>query len=518
MVNTYRKADKRAFASLSSRAAMLGVLVLLCYPIPSLTKRLNLFPPSALDKLAGIALITGAALLLLALVVEVLTPATARITCMVCRGLYDPARGNPLHLRTGERLPRVRCKRTEEGRYDLTISAQESATVDTIRAAAPSISSALNRRFQRYAVVGVDQDVAGNAVTFRLEDVTVEHTIIFSSIKEMRPKSPTLLRVDKANNIDLTTSGSMLVVGKTRSGKTTGVISQLIQVLLAGPDEYDSQVVIIDPKQAELSRLPHVVTLDRDGEARAILEAMRDFADTITRRQSVLNDYSAEVGAAVQWSQIEMHPSFIFIDEYVALRSIFPKRAEKDSDYCLDTFDDLLKRIVTMGASAGCFAIISIAEASVQEGGLPAMLRSAMSTRILFRPTKAEALLIWDKERIDTLPQRTYGPGDAWFSSTDGVHEAVSFVHFPRMEFGEYNALSYLLREYYADRQASGGASGSEADAGPSGAEGASITPSATSVTCSENPGVGVSDYAEGQPEPEMAVDPEQSPEQRPDP
>ena len=119
--------------------------------------------------------------------------------------------------------------------------------------------------------------------------------------------------------------------------------------------------------------------------------------------------------------------------------------------YCLATFDAYIKRIVTMGASAGCYVIISIAEASVQEGGLPAMLRSAMSTRILFRPTRPEGLLIWDKAKLDTMPERVYGPGDAWFSSTDGLHDTVSYVHFPRMDFPVYRALGQLLAEYYSD-------------------------------------------------------------------
>lgn len=88
-----------------------------------------------------------------------------------------------------------------------------------------------------------------------------------------------------------------------------------------------------------------------------------------------------------------------------------------------------------------------------------------------------------------------------------------------RFIIGEDEAQAYYLPSTVEHgKRPAAGDSGSEADAGPSGAEGASITPSATSVTCSENPGVGVSDYAEGQPEPEMAVDPEQSPEQRPDP
>lgn len=168
------------------------------------------------------------------------------------------------------------------------------------------------------------------------------------------------------------------------------------------------------------------------------------------QRQKILNDLSELTGDAVKWWDVGMHPSFIFLDEYVSCRSIPPKRASKDSDYCLDTFDGLVKRIVTTGASAGCYIIISIAEASVQEGGLPAMLRSAMSTKILFRPTLTEGRLMWDSEKLSNFSMdKVYGPGDAWFSSTDGIHDAVSYVHFPRMEFPVYKELGQLLQNYY---------------------------------------------------------------------
>lgn len=347
----------------------------------------------------------------------------------------------------------MRCKRAEEGRYALTISAGQSVSVDAIRSAASPISSALNCRFQRYAVVGVDQDIAYNGVTFRIEDVTIDRSLIFKSAQEMRPVRPTLLTVQKGTAIDLTTSGSMLIAGKTRSGKTTGTIVLLLQILSAGRDDFGSQVTIVDPKQAELSRLPHVVTLDEDGEVRGVLEVMKGFAASITKRQAILNNLSEQKGDAVKWWEAGMKSSWLCLDELVALRTLFPQKPEKGSDYCIDTFDKLLKRIVTMGASAGCFAIISIAEASVQEGGLPAMLRSAMSTRILFRPTRSEALLMWSKEKLDGLPERAYGPGDAWFSSTDGVHEAVSVVHFPRMEFPVYRELGQLLQKYYRNEQ-----------------------------------------------------------------
>lgn len=377
-------------------------------------------------------------------------PDTVRLCCMVRQALYQPARGNPLHLRDGDLLPKVSCKCVGTGIYRLTISAQQSVAVDTLVDAAPVISAALNRKYQRYAVTQTDADVAFRSVVFLIEDVAVDRSITYNSAADMQPESPTMLRVDQTTCIDLTTSGSILVAGKTRSGKTTGVISMLIQVLSCGPDDYGSNIIIIDPKCAELSRLPHTVALDDDGEATQIVDALKAFVASIVYRQQILNDLSEQTGDAVKWWDANFHPSFLFLDEYVSCRAVLPKKAAKDSNYCLDTFDSLIKRIVTTGASAGCYMIISIAEASVAEGGLPAMLRSAMSTKILFRPTRVEGMLMWDAEKLDNFAgDRVYQPGDAWFSSTDGVHDAVSFVPFPRMGFPVYKELGRLLQNYY---------------------------------------------------------------------
>lgn len=372
-----------------------------------------------------------------------------KIKLMVRRRLFSPEYGNPLHLKEGERLPKVTCREIEKGVFDIMIDST-SSTVKEIQDISESISASLNKQYGRYAVTETDTDTAFNSVSFRAEDVKVDRCLTVHSVDELKPKEHTKLVVQKGTTIDLTTSGSIIAAGKTRSGKTTGVIALLLQALLAGRDAYGSQIIIIDPKQAELSRLPHTVTLDEDGEVRGILEALRRFADTMKERQHVLNDLSGETGDAVHWWEAGFHASFLFIDEYVALRGIFPKRAVKeDGGYNLAEFDSLIKRIVTMGASAGCYVIISIAEASVDEGGLPAMLRSACSTKILFKPTLNEGRLLWDSEKLKDMPQRVYNAGDAWFSSTDGVHDNVSCVHFPQMDFPVYRELGRLLEKYY---------------------------------------------------------------------
>lgn len=371
-----------------------------------------------------------------------------KIKYKVMKGLFSYPYGNPLHLKDGQILPKLTCKSVGNERFLLTIYAT-TVTVEDIQNAAPNISSILNRKFERYAITISNADVALNYVEFTIEDVMIDNSLHFTNINQMKTDRAIKIMIDNKTHIDLTTSGSMIVAGKTRSGKTTGIISILLQALLWGRDEYGSNITIIDPKQAELSVLPHVVTVDKDGEARKILEAMRVFETIMTERQQRLNELSKQQGDAMLWFDYDFHPCFLFIDEYVACRSLFPKKAEKNSDYCLATFDALIKRIVTMGASAGCFVIISIAEASVDEGGLPTMLKNACSTKILFRPTLTEGRLMWNSEKLKTFPERVYKQGDAWISSTDGVHDDVSFVHFPYMDFPVYQELGRLLKKYY---------------------------------------------------------------------
>ena len=393
----------------------------------------------------------GGALMMTSIFVLRLMPDTARVRHSIRRGLCDPAYGNPLHLRDGELLPTVACEEVNKGVYDIKVTAI-SKSVDDLLKICSFLSGYLRGRFNNLAITEKNLSPDCSYVTYRVDDVLADKSITYRSVEDMRPASPYKLAVQYGVEIDLTTSGSMLVAGKTRGGKTTGIIALLLQILLQGRDEFWSEVMVIDPKQAELSRLPHTLTLDEDGEARVILGALKRYADTIKRRQKILNELSGEEGDAVHWWDAGMHPSVLFVDEYVGLRAILPPKAAKGDDYSLETFDGLIKRIVTTGASAGCYMIVSIAQASAGEGGLPTLIKSAMTTRVLFKPSPEEGAFIWDRASLEAVSRLPAGKqGDAWFSSTDGEHETVSRVHFPHMRFPVYKELGRLLTEYYKD-------------------------------------------------------------------
>lgn len=455
----YREVSPLRHTTPSVKFLALGVLLAICgfallVGFKSLAFISNMPILGTLVSLVGRAAIAFLVVSVVALVAAVIlhfciSDAT-RIRYMVNRALYDPAYGNPLHLQDRELLPRLRCVQDAPGVFKLTISVR-GCTAECIEDVVSSISAALTGRFKEFAVNTVETGISGNEVTFMIGNVVEDKTLRFPLIETMNPADPTKLAVQEGTNIDLTTSGSILVAGKTRSGKTTGIVTILLQVLLSIYTRCNGRVVIIDPKNAELGQLPHVAVPDEDGEVTGILNRIKEFWDLTTSRQKILSEKSKQTGDAVKWWDADMRASFLVIDEYISLRSMFPTKAEKGSDYCLATFDALIKRLVTMGASAGCFVIISIAEASVESGGLPAMLRSAMSTKILFKPTLPEARLMWDSEKLKAFStDRVYKPGDAWFSSTDGVHDNVSFVHFPEPDFPIYRELGFLLRECYA--------------------------------------------------------------------
>lgn len=153
-------------------------------------------------------------------------------------------------MKDGEFLPRVSCVPSNAGRYEITITGASLAMEDVVMSA-PRISSLINGKFQRYAVVCVNSTPDYHETVFIVEDVVRDCSLTFKSAGEMRNYDRTKLLIQNGTVIDLTSSGSVLVAGKTRSGKTTGIISLLLQVLQQGRDDCGSEVVIIDPKQAE---------------------------------------------------------------------------------------------------------------------------------------------------------------------------------------------------------------------------------------------------------------------------
>lgn len=367
---------------------------------------------------------------------------------MLCAKCY----GNPLHLRDGEIEPDVAVISTDKG-YRIRVECV-SADFDDVSELETAISGCLRRKYKDFGVVSKEEDIAGCYVDYYVENVVSDFNkqSVYHSVEDI-PAAITKVYIREDVFIDYARvlNSSVLVAGRSRSGKTTAIIIVfLIPMLKQGRDEYGSLIIIIDPKSAELSLCPHVLSPDENGSVEHILEAVRRFNLLRIERQRIINDVCRESGVSKKWFEIGMHPSVLFIDEFVSFQDMLPQKPSKENpDYCLSAFQGLLRQIATQGASAGCFLILSTAEASVGNGGISSTVNNACGIRILFKPSREEARFLWDSEKLKVLRERRYVAGDAWFSADDGINNSVRFVKFPRPEFGEYAALSRLLSAYY---------------------------------------------------------------------
>lgn len=280
------------------------------------------------------------------------------IKYVVKKGLCANCFGNPLNLHDGEIEPSVVVTETVKG-YIITVDCI-SADFDDVASLETVISGCLRNKYGNYAVVAKEEDIAGKYVDYYIEDVVSNFykQSYYTSLDDV-PSHPTKIFIRKDVYIDYTRvlNSSAIVAGRSRSGKTTAIISTfLLPILKLGRDDYGSRIIIVDPKLAELSLCPHVLSPAPNGSVEHILDAIRDFNRIRVERQKIINDFCKSEGKAVKWFDVDMKPCVLFLDEFVSVQDMFPKKATKEKpDYSLADFQGLLRQIATQGASAGCF-------------------------------------------------------------------------------------------------------------------------------------------------------------------
>jgi hypothetical protein len=405
-----------------------------------------------------IFLLVGISIMLIFIaILESMTRSDTRaIKYFVRKRLCDSRLGNPLHLVEGELEPSITVFKDVMG-FRIRIECH-SVKLDVLSELKTVISECLRGKYTNYAVVRTEEDLAGKYVDYYIEDVISNYNkqSIYLSLDDVRVDYTKLyIREDTYIDYKNVLNSSAIIAGRSRSGKTTAIISVfLLPILKNGRDEFGSRVVIIDPKSAELSLCPYVLSPKSDGSVEHILDAIIDFNRNRVMRQKIINDYCDKYGKSVKWFDIGMKPCILFLDEFVSIQDMFPKKAPKDRpDYSLSELQGLLRQIATQGASAGCFLILSTAEASVGTGGLESAINNACGIRILFKPSLNEARYLWSSDALEVVRERVYSAGDAWFSADDGINNSIRFVKFPQLKFSEYDALSKLLRLYYEEEK-----------------------------------------------------------------
>lgn len=431
-----------------------GLVKILEYILWNITKLLNRNVVIDFTNVIIIIMAIVCAVFIIAVLEFIFRGNARNIKYIVRKTLCASYYGNPLNLREAELEPRVEVSKTLIG-YMIRVDCM-SAKFSDVSSLETVISGCLRGKYGDYAVVYKEEDIAGRFCDYYIRNVIEDYNkqSVYKSVDDI-PVHPTRIYIREDVYIDYASvlNASALIVGKTRSGKTTGTISTfLLPLLKQGRDDFGSKIVIIDPKSAELSLCPYVLSPAEDGSVEHILDAIREFNQTRIRRQKILNYYCKMNGKAVKWFDIGMKPCVLFIDEYISLLSMLPSKPSKEKpDYSVKEFQDILHQIFTQGSSCSCFCLISVSQASVTNGGISSIINNSVGVRCLFKPSVEEGRFLWDSSALEVMRERQYVAGDAWMSAEDINSSGIRLLKFPRIEFGEYEALSTLLEEYYSD-------------------------------------------------------------------
>lgn len=236
---------------------------------------------------------------------------------------------------------------------------------------AEDVSGSFRGRLANYAVTSSRIAPNGNEFILTLEDVGSDRTWRPATLKEMR--QPThVLRLQKDLTINLADSPHLIFYGKSGSGKSTSLISVLVQALMwAG-----SQIYIADPKR-EFSALSDFYPLDRLAvEADEVIAMLYRVCEIVRDRQKVVSDgVRKRQKMGLRAYDLGFPPIVVMIDEVSALMASMDSKAKKE-------FLSLLTQIVMKGRSVSCFLILGN-QSALAEKGITTDIRGQIATKIV---------------------------------------------------------------------------------------------------------------------------------------
>lgn len=236
---------------------------------------------------------------------------------------------------------------------------------------AEDVSGSFRGHLANYAVTSSRIAPNGNEFVLTLEDVGSDRTWRPATLKEMQ--QPThVLRLQKDLAINLADSPHLIFYGKSGSGKSTSLISVLVQALMwAG-----SQIYIADPKR-EFSALSDFYPADRLAvEADEVIAMLDRVCEIVRDRQIVVSDgVRKRQKMGLRAYDLGLSPVVVMIDEVSALMASMDSKQRKE-------FLGLLTQIVMKGRSVSCFLILGN-QSALAEKGITTDIRGQIATKIV---------------------------------------------------------------------------------------------------------------------------------------
>lgn len=232
------------------------------------------------------------------------------------------------------------------------------------------INSSFRKKLSDYAVTSAMITENGLMYKFILEDKGSDKTWRPATLDEMKQKSH-VIKLQENLSVNLADSPHLIVWGKSGSGKSTAILSMILQLFLQGAETY-----FIDPK-LEYSAFKNFYPSDMIAEdTEAILELLRRICDKLKDRQrKVSKGVRERKKMGLRAYDLDMKPVVVVADEIGSAVAMMDSKQKKE-------FLGLLTQIVQKGRSVSVFAIVGTQSPKV-ETTLSSDIRQQFATKIL---------------------------------------------------------------------------------------------------------------------------------------
>lgn len=217
-----------------------------------------------------------------------------------------------------------------------------------------------------------------------------------------------------------------VVVGRTRSGKTYGVMSLLFQMSLKS---IKYNLYFIDPKNSDGKTLglgfspKHTVFENGDGNfPDNVLRLVNKFHSKMINRQNELN-HLINGRMALDYAAFDLEPHFLFVDE---LPSLVESMEKKKKEELLNKLGIISK----MGSGSG-FYMILIAQ-KLNATVLPKEIQENMLNKIILGNAGNQTYMT-AIDRVEDVPKKDYGTGEGVY--IDDTMSKPRMVNFPYLKF-----------------------------------------------------------------------------------
>ena len=249
-------------------------------------------------------------------------------------------------------VPDVQVELKHNGSFARAITWLERLpNMDNVEILIKIVSNSFRGKYKNLAVVDYIESDDFLSYTFYLEDVNIDKTIVVSDIQDLVQDKAYKIKIQSDTIIDFRKNPHFLISGKTGSGKSTFLLSIILQIMyhINIDDEQSTRLYIVDPKK-EFSSFDFMVDYIYS-EKDIILNKMVEFVTILEEREKIVARKISEIdklGATA--IDLGFNPIFIVVEEISAVVASFDNKELKIWDNCL-------KQLLMKGRSTGIFVI-----------------------------------------------------------------------------------------------------------------------------------------------------------------